>query len=344
MIEQDLIARLNAGVELTPEEIDAASAALLHPDAPVETRADFLRALTLKGETPAEIAAFVRAFLRHAVRPPVDLAVLDRPAIDVCGTGGDRLGLFNISTASMFLLAGAGATVVKHGNRGVTSPSGSADVLEALGVPVSLTPEAFAEHIRRHHLGFMLAPAYHPAFKTVAPVRKKLADEGTRTIFNIIGPLLNPLQPDFQLAGVFADELVHPYARIMADLGRKRAWAVHGHTADGRGMDELSTLGPTHVARAENLAVSEETIDLSRDYPPARLAQLAGGSAKQNAEVIESLLRGEIQGPKRDIVVANAAAGLVVCGLAASLDEGRAKAAEALDSRRALAVLQAVRA
>ncbi len=343
MIEQELIARLNAGVELTVAEIDAAAAALLHPDAPVETRADFLRALTRKGETPAEIAAFVRAFLRHAVRPPVDLASLGRPAIDVCGTGGDKLGLFNISTASMFLLAGAGATVVKHGNRGVTSPSGSADVLEALGVPVSLSPDAFAEQIGRHHLGFMLAPAYHPAFKSVVPVRKKLADEGTRTIFNLIGPLLNPLQPEFQLAGVFADELVQPYARIMADLGRTRAWAVHGHTADGRGMDELSILGPNHVAKAENGTVTEETIDLSPDFAGSRLAQLAGGSARQNAEMIESLLRGEVRGPKRDIVVLNAAAGLVVCGLAGSLADGRELAEESLDSRRAFGVLQAVR-
>lgn len=340
----DLTPAILRGRELTAAEISAAAAALLRDDPQaIEAKADFLRALAQRGETASELTGFVREFLQHAVVPPLELEALDRPAIDVCGTGGDKLGLFNVSTTAMFVLAGAGVAVVKHGNRGITSPSGSADVLAALGGKIDLTPERFAEGIRATGVAFMLAPHYHPAFKAIAPVRQKLAAEGQRTLFNLIGPLLNPVQPKYQIAGVFDAALVPAYATILAGLGRTRAWAVHGETSDGRGMDELSTLGHNRVMEAAAGAVA--TVELTSPLPrPASLNQLAGGDAATNAEILESLVRGETQGPRRDLVVLNAAAGLIVAGMAPHLDAAVAVATETLDSGRALAALEAWRA
>jgi anthranilate phosphoribosyltransferase len=341
----ELTRTLRDGRELDAGSVAAAAAALLDPGCADDAKAEFLCALARKGESSGEIAGFVRAFLGHAVRPPLDLESLDRPAIDVCGTGGDRLGLFNISTTGMFILAAAGAAVVKHGNRGVTSRSGSADVLAALGGRIDLTPERFAEGVRRTGVAFMLAPAYHPAFKAVAGVRQRLAAAGQRTVFNLIGPLLNPLQPPFQVAGVFDASLVPTYARIMADLGRRRAWAVFGESGDGRGMDELSTAGPNRVAEAAAGEVRDLDLGPQPRFPPPRsLHQLAGGDPAANAAILEGVLRGEIRGPKRDIVLLNAAAGLVVAGLAPTLEHAAAAAVELIDSGRAFASLQAWRA
>jgi anthranilate phosphoribosyltransferase len=339
-----------ANVLLARQSLDAAAAgraasALLDDAVSTDSKAAFLRALAQKGETADEITVFVREFLGHAICPPLDLAGLGRPAIDVCGTGADRLGLFNVSTTSMFIVAACGAAVVKHGNRGVTSQSGSADVLEALGLRIDLPPASFAECVRGTGLGFMLAPNYHPAFKAIAPVRKVLAAEGTRTIFNIIGPLLNPMQPPFQLAGVFDPALVATYAKIFQQLGRVRAWAVHGMTPAGQGMDELSTLAPTHIAKAEGGAIIEETVSRPAWIPsPISLDQLAGGDSRLNAEILEGLLRGEVRGPKRDLAVFNAAAALVIAGLARDLESGCARAEEAIDSGSAFARLEAWRA
>jgi anthranilate phosphoribosyltransferase len=345
MLLADLTATLNAGTPLDQTGVTNAAHALLDEFTPDGVKVEFLRALAEKGETADEVVNFVRAFLRVAVRPPFDVMALDRPAIDVCGTGGDGLGLFNVSTTAMFVLAACGAAVVKHGNRGVTSPSGSADVLEALGLDISLTPGGFAECVRRIGVGFMLAPAYHPAFKAVVPVRKILAANQTRTIFNIIGPLLNPCQPMFQLAGVFSEPLVRTYAEIFRHLGRRTAWAVHGRTADGRGMDELSILGPTLVARLESNRIIEETVPRLERFPmPESIHQLAGGGAQTNAEILESILRGETRGPKRDLAVVNSAAGLVITGLARDLESACALAEEALDSSRAAGVLDEWRA
>ncbi|MFN0125127.1 MAG: anthranilate phosphoribosyltransferase [Verrucomicrobiales bacterium] len=342
---QDLTPTIQAGTELTADEVTAAAAALLQDGADsesLEIKADFLRAMAQRGETAAELTGFVREFLAQAVVPPLDLASLDRPAIDICGTGGDKLGLFNVSTTAMFVLAGAGVAVVKHGNRGITSPSGSADVLASLGGRIDLTPDRFAEGIKSTGVAFMLAPHYHPAFKAVAPVRQKLASEGQRTLFNLIGPLLNPVRPEFQIAGVFDAALVPAYASIMAGLGRTRAWAVHGETGDGRGMDELSTLGPNRIMEAAS--GSTRPVDLASPFPcPASLNQLRGGDAQTNAEILESLLRGEIRGPRRDLVELNAAAGFIVAGRAPDLNAALALAADTIDAGRALDTLQAWR-
>ena len=199
--------QLKTGQDLAVEHVEQAASQLLDESVAVDQKAAFLESLSSKGETPAEIAAFVTEFLRHAVRPPVNLADLSGPSIDVCGTGGDKLNLFNVSTTSMFILAAGGVVVVKHGNRGITSKCGGADVLEALGIRIDLPPEQFAETVAAEKVGFMLAPQYHPAFKAVVPVRKLLAEKGVRTIFNLIGPLLNPVQPDYQLVGVFDSSL-----------------------------------------------------------------------------------------------------------------------------------------
>ncbi len=343
----DLTTSLTAGQDLSAQDIAAAAAALLEPSEGEEAlavKADFLRALARKGETALELEGFVREFLRHAVSPPLDVAALDRPVVDVCGTGGDRLGLFNVSTTAMFILAAAGAAVVKHGNRGITSPSGSADVLAALGGRIDLPPERFAEGVKRTGVAFMLAPHYHPAFKAIAPVRQRLATEGQPTMFNRLGPLLNPVQPPYQIVGVFDRGIVSNYADILAGLDRTRAWVVHGETGDGRGMDELSTLGENLIAEAEDRTVCEWTEDTAELLPrPASLAQLAGGTAKDNAEILESIIRGETRGPKRDLVLLNAAAALVVTELASELPEALALAEEIVDSGRAAASLQAWR-
>lgn len=333
---------LTANQSLDQPGVEAMAELLLQPGGDVEMKAALLRALSAKGETMDEIACFVRAFLAHAVQPSLDLTQLAAPAIDVCGTGGDKLGLFNVSTTSMFVLAACGVAVVKHGNRGITSRSGGADVLESLGIRIDLPPALFAECVQRHGAAFMLAPQYHPAFASVAPVRKQLAAEGTRTIFNIIGPLLNPLQPAYQLAGVFDAALPEVYAGILRNLGRTRAWAVHGTTSEGAGMDEVSTLGPTIIVKAEPAGVERETITIPA--APATLADLLGGDAEENALILLKILDGSDAGPKRDLVLANTAAALQVTGLAQSWEEGLARTGEAIASGNALAVLRALQA
>jgi anthranilate phosphoribosyltransferase len=342
MKSTDLIAALKEGNSLDAPAAQTAAEMLLDVEGDPGAKAELLRALSAKGESAEEIAGFVSAFLRHAVRPPLDLAALGKPVMDVCGTGGDKLDLFNISTAGMFILAAGGVAVVKHGNRGVTSKSGSADVLEALGVPVNLSPERYAECVQRHGTAFMLAPQYHPAFKAIAPVRMALAKEGVRTIFNLIGPLLNPLQPPFQIIGVFDPALPPVYAEILRRLGRKRAWAVHGSAGDGRGMDEVSTLGATRITALED----GEIIDRSESVPlpVPRLDELKGGDAATNAAIIEGILAGEITGAKRDIVLANAAAAFQVAGCAQGWPDSLALAAECVDSGCALDVLENLRA
>ncbi len=340
MSPASLLESLTQRQELDSPSIQALADFLLDPQADATHKADLLRALSAKGETAREIADFVRSFLEHALKPPLDLASLDRPAIDICGTGGDQLHLFNVSTTALFVLAACGVAVVKHGNRGITSKSGGADVLEALGVRIDLAPDRFAESVRRHGAAFMLAPQYHPAFAAIAPVRRQLAASGTRTIFNIIGPLLNPLQPPYQLAGVFDPALPNTYAGILQSLGRTRAWAVHGHTADGRGMDEVSTLGPTFIAIADPSGLRQETFHWPA--PPVPLETLQGGDASHNAAILLAILDGSEGGPKRDLVLVNVAAALQVAGLAHSWDEGLAQAEHALETRKALAVLRAL--
>lgn len=331
---KDLALLLRDNQPLNADQIAVAAEQLLAETVADEDKADFLRALADKGETPAEIAGFVDAFLERAVSPRVDRDSLDRPLLDVCGTGGDGLDLFNISTASVFVLAAAGVAVVKHGNRGITSKSGGADVLEALGIRIDLPAEAFGDCLNEVGAGFLFAPLYHPAFKAVASVRKLLAAEGRRSIFNLLGPLLNPARPEHQLLGVFEESLTPAFAEILGRLGRRRAWAVHGHTESGAGMDELSSIGPNLVWESgpERALRSFQIDPESLGLRTATVDDLKGGDAEENAAVLREILDGRDRGPKRDIVLLNAAAGLAICGLCRDLTEGLSRAGEVIDS------------
>ena len=333
---------VRSGAELDTGQVSEAAEALLDESIAASDKADFLSALSERGETPAEIATFVTAFLEHAVDPGIAAAESAEPLIDVCGTGGDKLNLFNVSTASVFVLAGAGVRVVKHGNRGITSKSGGADVLEALGIRIDLPPEEFADCVREVGAGFLFAPMYHPAFKAIVPVRQQLAQEGKRTIFNILGPLLNPARPSHQLIGVFDEALCPVFADILTRLGRTEAWAVHGKTETSAGMDEFSTTGPTTIVKTRGGEISRETLAPASLGLPAdtTTTDLVGGDADENAGILRGILEGEISGPKRDIVALNAAAGLTICGKAADLAGGLALANETIDSGAAKRVLE----
>lgn len=337
---------LHPGRELSPGDVAAAVTALLAPaDVVADARkATFLRDLRARGETPGEIAAFARSLLERAVDPGIDPGRLPGPLLDVCGTGGDRLDLFNVSTTAAFVLAAGGAAVAKHGNRGVSSRAGGADVLAALGIPLEREPADARRDLEAHGLCFLLAPRYHPAFAAVAPVRRALAAEGISTVFNLLGPLLNPARPTRQLVGVFAGPLTGTFGRVFRELGRERAWAVHGDAGEGRGMDELSTLGVTLVAECEGAALREHRIDPGAAGLPraASLAELRGGDAAENARILVGILAGEIGGPRRDLVLLNAAAGFVVAGLSPDLPAGVARARAALDGAGALGRLRAV--
>ena len=331
--------------DLTADEIGAALAALMSPDNDDEVKAAFLLALRTKGETAAEISALAKALLAFSVDPEIDFQRLAGPVIDLCGTGGDGLELFNVSSAAMFVLAAGGACIVKHGNRAITSRSGGADVLAELGVPIRLPPARLRESLERHGLGFMFAPDYHPAFQSIAPVRRLLAERGERSVFNLLGPLLNPARPPRQLTGVFSAELVPVFAEVFANLGRTCAWAVHGWVDATRGMDEISPLGPSDVGRVELGVVTPGRIEAAEfGLPPvASLADLRGGEPAENARLNVGILRGEITDARRDFVVMNAAAGFVVAGLADTLPAGVALALEQLASGRALAKLEVAR-
>ncbi len=336
-----LLEKLQSHVELDGPDVDAMCAALLDESQPVAARAQLLEALSAKEETPAEIAHFVRALLGHARR--IEIRGDGAPVMDVCGTGGDKHGLFNISTAVMFVVAACGVRVVKHGNRGITSKSGGADVLEALEVRIELEPAHAAAVLEDVGCVFLFAPFYHPAFKAVMPVRRLLAERGIATVFNKLGPLLNPVNPAFQLAGVFDPGMVGIYGKVFIELGRTRAWAVHGNTPEG-GLDEMSTLGTTEVCAVEN-GTLRRGILASAEFGLRRpdLAELRGGSAAENAGTLEALLRGKLPGAIEDIVLWNAAGALTVAGVCQEVGGGLELARRAIQSGEAAARLDAMR-
>jgi anthranilate phosphoribosyltransferase len=328
---QTLTRQLLEHTPLDAAQITAAASQLVDPAIESALKADFLRALAKKGETPSEIAAFVNEFLKLAVDPGLDRSKLPGPMLDVVGTGGDQLHLFNVSTTAMFILAAGGVCVTKHGNRGITSKAGGADVLEALGIKIDLPKEKVVAGIEKTGLGFFFAPLYHPAFKAVAEARKLLAAEGQRSIFNMLGPLLNPGRPDYQLVGVFDPKLTRTFGEILIQLGRKGAWVVHGSTGDGRGMDELSSLGVNDICQVKGGQLENTQLEPQQlGFSSAKVDDLIGGEAAENAGILEGILAGTIQGPKRDIAVLNAAAGFVITGLRESVESGQAFAEELL--------------
>jgi len=339
------------GGELGGDAIAGAVRALTDPGIPVELKADFLAALAAKGESPAEIAGFARELRTLSVPIPLPDDLRQGEILDVCGTGGDRLNTFNISTTVALVCAAAGVVVAKHGNRAVTSLSGSADVLQALGIPVELSPADAADSMARHRFAFLFAPRFHPAFQHIAPARKLCAARGQRTLFNFLGPLLNPARPTAQLLGVPRPALCEPLAHTLQALGLRRAMVVCGEvpspepSASGPAyLDELSTLGGNSVAefyQDRGFHASRGPMD-GLPLQPATLADLAGGDAAANAAIICRLLSGDDRGPRRDAVLLNAGAALMVAGRTRSIAEGWSLAEETLESGRALATLQAL--
>ena len=340
MLEK-LTQQLHAARSLNDGEVCQAVEQLADEKVPTAVKADFLAALAKKGETNGEIAAFARALRDKSISPPLDAETRAHEILDVVGTGGDRLSTFNISTTVAFVAAAAGVLVAKHGNRASTSPIGSADVMEALGIPFDLDPEDAVRSLRRHGFAYFFAPKYHPAFRHIIPARKLCAERGQTTIFNFLGPLLNPARPTAMLVGVPCPDLCEPFACVLQSLGIRRAMVVCGTVRDEAGslrhLDELSPLGPTTIAEFyQEHAVACSTLSPEL-FPlqPATLADLRGGNREVNAAIIRRILHGEERGPKRDAVLLNAAAALFVGGRTKSLVAGWELAAETIDSGKA---------
>jgi anthranilate synthase component I len=330
------INQLLEGRSLPAEQAEAVMDEIMTGTATPAQIAGFLVALRVKGETAGEIAGCARAMRRAAV--PVRPSRTD--VIDTCGTGGDCAGTFNISTTTAFVVAGAGLGVAKHGNRSVSSRSGSADVLEALGVNLSLTPEQVAQAIDEIGVGFIFAPRFHPAMRYAIGPRREL---GVRTIFNVLGPLTNPAGAASQLLGVYDAALTEVLARVLQQLGSRAAYVVHGFG----GLDELTTTGPNQmscfgVAPANGNVVTETLDPRELDFAPAQLEDLRGGDPNENGRITRAVLSGEDRGPRRDVVLLNATAALVAGGRAADLEGGIARAAESIDSGAALNALESL--
>jgi anthranilate phosphoribosyltransferase len=339
----NLTGQLAAGQSLNPEQVRAAVAGLTAEGESVAAKAEFLTALAQKGETLEEIAAFASELRDRSVLPPLDAATRAGEILDVCGTGGDRLGTFNISTTVAIVCAAAGVKVAKHGNRAITSQAGSADVLEALGIRIDLQPGEAAAALSEQNFAFFFAPNYHPAFKHIAPARKLCAERGQRTIFNFLGPLLNPVRPTAQLLGVPRRELCEPLARVLQSLGLRRGMVVCGQV-ELSALDELSTLGPNTVAEFyQERGFTASLLDPAQ-FPtqPATLPDLIGGDRATNAEIVRRILGGKDSGPKRDAVLLNAGAALFVAGKARSISDGWELAAKTIDSGAAAAKLAAL--
>jgi anthranilate phosphoribosyltransferase len=325
-----LIGKVATGATLTREEASCAFDSMMSGEATPSQMGGLLMALRVRGETVDEITGAVAAMRSKMLRvtAPAD-------AVDVVGTGGDGSGSVNVSTCASFIVAGAGVPVAKHGNRALSSKSGAADCLSALGIKIELTPEQVGRCISEAGIGFMFAPAHHPAMKNVGPTRVEL---GTRTIFNLLGPLSNPAGVRRQMVGVFSRQWVEPLAQVLKNLGSECVWVVHGSD----GLDEITTCGPTFVAALEKGAVrtfeiTPEDVGFSRQKPEA----LRGGDAVYNAKGLLEVLMGN-PGAFREVAIMNAAAGLVVAGLTNDLKRGIEIAAKSIDSGAARARLDSL--
>lgn len=313
---------------LTAEESQRAFQIIMNGGATPAQIAAFLMGLRVRGETVDDITSGAEALRVKAPR-------VNAPAgtIDVCGTGGDSRGTYNISTAVAMVVAACGVPVAKHGNRGVSSKSGSADVLEFMGVKLDAPLEKIEQSLTEGGLCFMMAPQFHPAMRHVAPVRQEL---GFRTIFNLLGPLANPAQPKLQLLGVFSKDWLEPMARVLIKLGVERAWVVHGSD----GLDELTTTGTSHVAELKDGRITQFTVspeDAGLEH--ATIFQLKGRDIETNAMAMQDMLLGAT-GPYRDVVLLNAAAALIIAGKAENLAQGVEIAAAAVDEGKANRVLK----
>jgi len=322
-----LIGKAANGTPLSRAEAERAFDIMMSGNATPAQMGGFLMCLRVRGETVEEIAGAARV-----MRAKMTTIAGPEGAIDICGTGGDGTGTYNISTGSQFVVAACGVPVAKHGNRAASSKSGASDVLEALGVNIEADFALVERSLKEAGTCFLMAQRHHSAMRHVGPTRGEL---GTRTLFNLLGPLSNPAKVKLQLIGVFAPQWLEPLAKVLRDLGHQRAWVVHG----AGGLDEVSTLGPTRVAELKDGEVSSfEITPEEAGLPQAKLEQLVGGDREHNAAVLRTMLEGEAS-PYRDIVLLSSAAALIVAGKAADLKEGVARAAEAIDSGRAKEVL-----
>ena len=328
---QDTLARLLDGHDLSRAEAREAMNSIMNGEASPALIGGFLVALRLKGETADEIAGCAEAMREHVL----SVTPQREDLVDTAGTGGDGGRTFNISTAAALVAAAAGAGVAKHGNRAVSSASGSADVLEALGFRLDLPPERIAESIDELGFGFLFAPTHHPAMKHAAPVRKELA---ARTVFNVLGPLTNPAGARAQVVGVYSPDLVRTIAEVLASLGARRAFVVHG----AAGIDELSPAGPNLVCEVVDGGVREREIDpLELGVPRCAPEELRGGSPDENAEAIRDVFAGA-DGGRRDAILLNAAGAIAAGGHAEDLHEGLELARQAVDSGAAGERLEAL--
>lgn len=328
---QEAIRKAVEGVHLTEDEAAAAMEAIMEGEATPAQIAAFITALRIKGETVDEIAGCARVMREKAAK----ITPRRTPLVDTCGTGGDGANTFNISTAAAFVAAAAGAAVAKHGNRSVSSRCGSADVLEALGVRIDLTPDAVRECIDQVGIGFLFAPLFHSGMRHAVGPRKEI---GIRSVFNVLGPLTNPASAQAQVVGVYDAALTEPLARVLGRLSVREAYVVHGQPR----LDEISISGETQVSHLKDGEVHTFRIrpeDAGLKTWPAET--IAGGDAQHNAAIIRSVLKGK-EGPQRDVVLLNAAAALLVAGLAKDLMDGVARAAESIDRGRAYEKLEAL--
>jgi len=323
--------KIVAGTDLSDTQMGEMIGQILSGEITEAQIGAFMGALATKGETFQEVAGAARAMRNKAHR----IQAHTSPVVDTCGTGGDGAKTFNISTTTAFVVAGCGVTVAKHGNRSISSQCGSADVLEALGVKLDTHPEVVEEAVQQIGIGFLFAPLYHSAMRFAAKPRKEV---GLRSIFNMLGPLTNPAAANCQLVGVYAPELTEMFAEALRLLGTQRAFVVHGHD----GLDEISVCAPTRVSELMDDRV--RTYDI---YPEQYFVQLAdpaamaGGQPDENADITRRILQGET-GPRRDVVLINAAAALVAAGKAPDIKGGIQLAAEAIDAGRATAKLAAL--
>jgi anthranilate phosphoribosyltransferase len=325
----EYIKQLMQGKSLSIEQAESLLDVVFEGQVPEAQIAAFLTAMQIKKAGAEELAGLARSLRKHAV--PVKVGV--DSLIDTCGTGGGAVKSCNVSTAAAIVAAGAGVYVAKHGNRGITSKCGSADVLEELGVKIGASADTVAECIKQAHVGFMFAPMFHPAMKYVQPIRKML---GFRTVFNLLGPLANPANAQRQVLGVAEEELMYIVAEALNLLGTRYAMVVHGS-----GMDEISTAGVTKIVELRDGRITDKKLN-SQDFgiPPASVDQLKVADARTSAKVLRDILTGKEKGPRRDIIILNAAAAIIIAGLADDFEPAMKLANASVSDGRALACLE----
>lgn len=330
---KDYLKKVFSGYVLTESESRSSMDLMMQGKACPEQIGAFLAVLKVRGESVEELIGFAKSLRDHA-RP---LSINRNDIVDTCGTGGDGADTFNISTVSSIVLAAAGLGVCKHGNRSVSSRCGSADVLEELGVPIDYEPQQVSAMVDAVGFGFLFAPKFHPAMAHVAPVRKNL---GVRTLFNILGPIVNPAQTRRQIIGVYDKKLLETLPRVLQELGSEEVMVVCGSD----GLDEITTTGPSFIAHLKDGSIREYQVS-PEDFGMKRskLEDLKGGDRERNAEIVVNILNGEERGPKRDIVLLNSAAALLVTGNVCSIEEGIIQIAKILDSGKAYEKLQQIK-